>query len=186
MAKTTTKTRQQTVAAPAITQRQLEEMLANQKGATMVTVVTRTEPRMRKTGNPFVGRVFMISRVNGVANFIYGNSVNRQREREGTEADFQAEPRKWGERVKGTPLVLHKGQMYLELKVERSLGHTYVFANGSALTDTDVTSLKGFLYKSSQAKTQQTDKEIILRDYKVANIVAITMGRIRYTIVPMP
>ena len=172
-------------APPALTQRQLEQILGQLRGATFVTLLTRTEPSMNKGGNPFHGKVFKISRVNGVANFKYANSVNRQRGREGKVEDFRPEPRKWGQRVEGTPLVFHKGQTYLELKVERSLGHSYVWANGDVMSDEEVEQLKSHLRKRKQPETQGTDKEIILRDYKLSNIIAITMNGQQSIVVPL-
>ena len=117
---------------PTITKNQLVDRLMNLRGAKFTTIVAETDPRMLKTGNPFVGAT-KISRVNGVVNWIYQNSVNNQRVRENQPLDqqgeiehFSPEPRKWGQRLKHetghvAPLVEHKGKHYLELKVERSL-----------------------------------------------------------------
>lgn len=158
----------------AITEVRLVEMLRQNKGATIVTIVTRTEPDMRKTGNPFVGRVVKVSRVNGMLGFNYSNSVNRQLEREGEVADFVAQPRKWGNRIEGTPLVEHKGNYYVEMKVEKSLGHRFEWTDGTILDDKAIENMKVFMPIKSSSSSQGTDKEIILRDYKVASIIAIT------------
>lgn len=159
----------------AITEAQLVDMLRQNKGATIVTIVTRTEPGMRKTGNPFVGKVVKISRVNGMLGFNYSNSVNRQLEREGEVADFVAQPRKWGIRIEGTPLVEHEGNFYVEMKVEKSLGHRFEWTdNGTILDDKAIEDMKAFMPIKSSSSSQGTDKEIILRDYKVASIIAIT------------
>ncbi len=44
----------------------LASMLAEHRGATPVTLVARTVPPMRKTGNPLAGDVIKISRVNAL------------------------------------------------------------------------------------------------------------------------
>ena len=184
MSKMATKTR--TATGAALTRQQLIDKLSQKRGATFVTVTTRTVPSMRKTGNPFVGKVFKISKVNGTAWHIYANSVNNQREREGSvAANFEALPRVWGTRISQTSLVEHKGNFYLELKVESSLGHRYVNSAGKDLTPDEVERLKPFLSKPRQAATQQTEKEIILRDYRIENIIAIAMDSQKFIIVPL-
>ena len=49
---------------PTITKNQLVDRLMNLRGAKFTTIVAETDPRMLKTGNPFVGAT-KISRVNG-------------------------------------------------------------------------------------------------------------------------
>ena len=183
MSKTTTTTK--TIRIPALTQQQLADKLRSLKGATFVTLVTKTVPNMRVAGNPFRDKVFKVSRVNGTINFIYGNSVNRQRGREGKVADFQPEPRKWGTRIEGTPLVEHKGYIYLEMKVENALGHSFLWSNGNSMSADEAANLTTYLFESYQPKTQQTDKEITLRDYALKSIVAITIDGTQFVIVPM-
>ncbi len=186
MAKTQTSQSQRVIKLPTMTRRQLIDALRKQKGATPVTVKTRTVPKMRKTGNPFWDKVVKVSRVNGFANWVYANSVNRQRGRENKVADFVPEPRQWGTRIAHTPLVEHKGNFYLELKVEKSYEHEYLWIkNNEPLDDYELTELEKFLQKSSKSRTQQTDKEIILRDYRMDSIVGITMNGQKTAIVPI-
>ena len=182
MTQTQTSTTQ--VRPPTLTQKQLEDQLRNLRGTEIVTLITKTIPSMNKTGNRFHGQVFKISRVNGILNFIYGNSVNLQRDREGIVEDFTPEPRKWGNRIQGTTFVEHKDVLYLEMKVERSLAHEYIWANGTQLTDAETNELKDWLKKSKQPSTQKTEKEIILRDYKLSSIIGIVMQGIQHIVIP--
>ena len=183
----TTTTKPQTLLTDAqktvvLTKQAIVDLLKESKGAKIVTLITQTEPKMRKTDNPYIGKVIKVSRVNGMIGWNYSNSVNNQREREGMEADFQAKPRHWGERIEGTPLVEHKGNYYIELKVERSLGHSYQFTDGTPLTDEQVEELQGFMPKPRKPQTQQTDKTIILRDYRLDTIMQLTMDKVAYQI----
>ena len=168
----------------AIKEVDLIAMMLRNKGASAVTIVARTEPKMRKTGNPFAaGEVFKVSRVNGMIGWDYANSVNNQRGREGVvAADFVAHKRTWGEKIDGTPLVAHKGSLYLELKVEKSLDHRFEDANGDELDDTTVDMVKTFLPVRKQAATQQTVKPIILRDYNLSTILSITYKGVCYLV----
>jgi hypothetical protein len=174
----------------------LQFQLSARRGAMFVSIVARTDARLKKTDNPLALPVWKVSRVNGVVNFNYASAVNRQRGREFDEADgeafelFEPEPRKWGVRLKGLPFVQHKDQVYLEMKVERSLGYAYEDNNGNPLTNEQV---EPFLPKaSSNADHQGVDREIILRDYNLKNILQITFLGETYNVdresvaVPMP
>jgi hypothetical protein len=148
----------------------LIENLKVNKGARIVTIVTKTQPRLTKGHN--LGEVFKVSRVNVVVNFSYSNSVNRQMGREGLEQDFVAQPRKWGIRIAGTPFVEHNGNLYLEAKIEKSLDYRYEDAKGSEI---DIALVNPFLPAARKPSTQTQEKEIMLRDYNMSNVVGITM-----------
>lgn len=158
----------------------LVEFLLNAPSrASFVTFRSRTTPRMRKTVNPYWDadnrewNIEKVSVVNGIINFIYANSVENQREREGLDLEeFEPQPRMWGERIPDTPLVEHKGNYYLEVKVENVLETVYVDSGGNVV---DREEIEEFLYSSSQPSTQKTEKEIILRDYKIQNLEQINM-----------
>lgn len=175
----------------------LIELLIAKKGAKLVTIVTKTRPdfvRQSPDGrlNPFCGKnlktdhkVFKVSRVNGVVNWNYANAVNKQREREGIiEADFVAQERKWGVRLMGLPFVVHTNKegttkVYLEVKPEHSLGYEFQDDKGHYIPTEGV---MPFIREHKQSETQQTDKEIILRDYDLGNILSITYGGETYVI----
>lgn len=181
-----------------ITRNELREQLQSRKGAAMVSIVSITEPAWRakhaETGepNPHRGEVHKVAHVNGVINWRYANAVNNQRMREGQPTDdegnvehFEALPRKWGVRISRddgtiTPLVEHKGRHYLELKVERSLGHEYRDDEGNVYDDATI---HPWLRKRSKSKRQQTDREIILRDYALDSIDQIRMDGEVYQVI---
>ena len=172
-----------------MTKADLVSTLLTRKGAFFSTIVAETDPRMKKTGNPYVGAT-KISRVNGLFNWIYENAVNRQRCREEQPVDasgevehFTALPRKWGSRVTRddgtvTPLVEHKGQFYLEMKVERSLGYEYR-KDGATL---DPKAVEAFLPERKEGARQEVDNPVILRDYSIESIRQITLDGIVYEI----
>ena len=181
-----------------ITEIQLKDMLMNHKGCSPVTIVSITDPDMNKKvkksikdmspaeladdltfpelakDNPFFGLVKKVSRVNGMIGWSYENAVNKQLAREDKTADFVAKPRKWGIRLIGTPLVENKGNFYLEMKVEKSLDHRYEDLKGNALDDATMAQVQRFIKIRPQSQTQGTDKEIILRDYRLSSILSIT------------
>jgi len=158
----------------AITQASLIDTLNDIKGATFATIITETDARLKKTGNPF-GPVRKVSRVNVCLGFQYEAAVNRQRTREESEADFEARPRQWGERVSAM-LIGHKGRTYLETKVQKSLGVTYIDANGRELSADEV---RPFLPARSKSR-QEVASEIIVRDYALDSIRSLTFGGEEY------
>lgn len=152
-----------------VTQEQLIQGLKTIKGATIVTLNCKTIPEMRKTDNPFWGNVFKFAVVNGLVNWIYENAVNRQRLRENLEPDFQAFPRKWGQRIRGTPFVIHKEELYLELKRQNVLEEEYRDREGNIISKVD---LIGY-FKAEGEGRQGVANKVILRDYKVDNIKSL-------------
>jgi hypothetical protein len=164
-----------------ISRERLLLMLLEIRGASFATITTRTDARLKKTGNPF-GHVEKVSRVNVTLGFQYAGSVNRQRVREDETPDFVAMPRQWGERSKLSPLLIeHKGKFYLETKVERSLSHEYRTEQGSILSDEEV---RPFL-PARGASRQEVEKEILVRDYALDSIVGISFKGQDYVVAPV-
>jgi hypothetical protein len=129
-----------------------------------------TEPRMRKTGNPYYGDITKSCTVSGLIGFIYGNSVNNQLGREDKTMDFSPEPRKWGRR--DGCLVRHKGKVYLEIKAQSS--STPVYRHGGEPIAYAL--VEPFIYKSGKPHTQAAlDGEVVVRDVNICNIRAIRM-----------
>ena len=165
-----------------ITSIELYDMLANLSGAKMATIETMTVPSMRKTRNPFYDKVLKMTRVNVTLNFIYANSVNNQRSKEGNEEVFVPHQRKWGVRISNSTLVTHDGKLYVEAKMNgKPQSVEYYLTNGESISK-DV--LLPFLpKKSSNQEHQGVEKEIVLRDYSLDSITAIDVNGKRFEIV---
>lgn len=155
--------------------------LMAKRGAFVVSLIAETIPKVRKTGNPYKD-VTKVVNVLGMLNWIYANSVNNQRAREGNEEFFVPHRRAWGERLRRddktyTPFVVHKGKHYLELKVQRYISEQY-FSDGK---EVEKSLLEPFLYERDDSGRQDVIQPIILRDYEVGNIKSIVMdgGEVR-------
>lgn len=160
-----------------ITHNTLFTMLSEIRGTTFAKIVTDTDPKLRKTGNPFSG-VRKVSHVNVCLGFQYENSVNRQRGREEIAQDFESAPRAWGTKI--SPMFIeHKGKLYLETKIERSLSTSYVDATGRELTSEDVAP---FLPKRSSSSRQGVEKKVLIRDYAMDSIRSITINGESYKV----
>ena len=168
---------------------QLVEWLLGFRGAKPATVLSETEVEMRKTGNPFAGRVTKICRAHVFINFVYSNSVNTQVRKEardkGTEPEeFTAHPRKWGVRViredgTVTPIVEHVSKQgerntYLECRYLKTEPHVQYRLDGIA--DIDKSEFEEFMpARSSNAARQglSEENEVIMRDINTLNIRGI-------------
>lgn len=164
---------------PEMSREDFVDMVVQTKGARFASIVATTDARVKKGGNdgsvnPNFKDTVKTSKALVILNHNYTNSVNNQRGREGTDEDFVAEPRRWGERIPGTSFVEHKGTLYLEVKVEKSLGYEYfVGSTGEHLSKDEV---HNFITARKESGRQQVDNPVILRDYKVDNLQYVTMN----------
>lgn len=143
---------------------ELIEKINSIKGASMVSIDIVSEPRMRKTDNPYLGATKSVT-LSGVINFNYENSVNNQLERENKERDFESQSRSWGTHEGN--LITHKGEYYLSIKVQNSSQPVYIY-EGHQL---EKAAVEPFLYESRKPHTQENvEKEIVVRDVKISNI----------------
>lgn len=159
-----------------LTLAEFRDTLMNLRGAKPVSLVSVTVPKLR-AGNPF-GPLRKRSYTNGMINWSYQNAVNKQRDREEIAEPFIAEPRKWGERIIRadgtlTPLVQHKGKYYIEMKIEKSLDHTYQDSEGNTIENklVDV-----WLPEKKDGGRQEVERPVILRDYSLENIEQLTVN----------
>jgi len=125
-----------------------------------VSLLTETEVKMRKTGNPFVGAVKRVTR-NGLLNINYVMACRRNLAKEqGTEVkdtEYVA-GETWYIHEKtddGLPLALciHKkdsAKFYLQYFPHRTIGQAEYFHNGRKLTVEEVAVLKTFVTESNR------------------------------------
>jgi hypothetical protein len=145
------------------------------KGARFATIIATTTARVKKTSNdgtttnPNFKDTVKTAKASVIINHNYTNSVNNQRNREEDNPDeFTAVERRWGSRIAGTSFVEHKGTLYLETKVEGSLGYQYFVESTGEHLDADA--VHSFITPRKESARQMVDNPVVLRDYKVDNI----------------
>jgi hypothetical protein len=157
-------------------QAMIEMIDMNVKGNTMVSLDSVTTPKMRKTNNPYLG-VKKYQSKSGCIGFDYRNSVNNQAEREDKEYR-EVKKRAWGVLSPNRIWVHHtdkKGnfKVYLQLKLQSTANTVYRMPDGSIV---DEEKLLPFMQESEPSSTQaDLDKNIIVNDINIENIVAIRM-----------
>lgn len=167
-----------------LTGNELVNMLSTEvRGTSIVTILSETEPEMRKTGNPFADKgIVKVQFLNGVIGYDYENAINKLAEKEG-KAEREAKPRKWGVLTEDRIFVTHKGNWYLRMKVEKSTGKRYIDSDGN---EVDETLLKPFLVVQSSKSSSQSDLEgkVIERDVKIGHVKTIAFKGETYAIMP--
>lgn len=160
-----------------ITHDQLKSLLLGVKAAAPVTILTKTVPNCRKTGNPYNSGLYKYSRINGFISFNYETSIRKQEILEGTcPPSFNVSPRAWGDH-KNSCLIENKGEYYLQIKVIKARP-PYYFHNGKRLSKK---ALNPFLIIPPEPN-QPVEKKTICRTYKLANIRTIIIGGTRYRV----
>lgn len=168
-----------------IDQAEFRNVIESIRGVSFASIQSVTRLDMRKTGNPFAGRVLKVSKFLAiVGNWSYKNSLINQANREEIETEFEIKPRKWGHRLSDSGIVLHNGKLYLECKIEKSLSSRIVFDNGQYIPQSDIEIIRSFIPIRKESSTQDAiEKKIILRDYAFDSIRKIKLNGITYRIV---
>jgi len=142
----------------------------NYIGHSLIGLTILTDARLKKTNNPY-GKVLKKTRLLANIGFHYSNSLDNQAKRENKNIDFQVQARRWGKRLENSSLVEHKGNHYLECKVEKTFEVNYFLENGAPI---EKSAIEEFLPKKSESSTQdELTKKIILRDIKLENILSM-------------
>lgn len=154
---------------------------------TFVGVHSLTEPKMRKTNNPFNGhRVQKLTIQTLQFGYNYENGVNN-RLNGGTT--FVAEPLKWGEWLVPNKVITHKGKLYARFyKVDNGTpaNVTYLI-DGVIATEEQEQVIKSFLVAPSssarQAEVGLVEHQVKPRDFAFDNIIGLAVKGEMYNIV---
>lgn len=170
-----------------LTQSQLIATIEAIQGTTMATIETATDPRLKKTGNPFNGRkVLKHSKLNVQIGASYENGVNRQAGREGNESagEFKTHKLAYGRWLVPHKLIEHNGKVQLRVTCNPHMKpETHYTVNGQPV---DKEEIKPFLPSKKPSQRQEdfgVDRQIVPRNFNMESIKAITVKGSRYEIV---
>lgn len=168
-----------------ISHKQLVELLLNPavsgiNGASFIGLDSLTDVGLKGgKSNPMLGQVQKCTIGSSVMVFQnknsngYANMVKRRLEQEGKNpATFELSPRKWGQRIDGTPLVEHKGTYYLEVIFLKS-GQTSYLLNGRPIKKALIQGLESDHEESVQGGL---DDKVVIRSYKVDSLTRISIN----------
>ena len=163
-----------------VTKNDLLDFLINHRGHGFGTIKALTDARLLKTDNPVPDALKYAEVQINWGIWDYSNSLYSMASKEGKEIVFDVKPRKWGERLDGTPLVHYVGKYYLEAKCERVLEMDYYNQEGDKL---DKEEMSEFVPKRKKSSTQaQLDGEVVLRDYSLDNLLVFRGGAKKFLI----
>ena len=118
------------------------EILGDVRGRRTCVILTRTPVRMRKTGNPFAGRVFTVAEREVEINFYLANDVRAALKRKGIDPDTYVAGTSWHEAVKRengslTCFRRHKrtGELYLWVRPVTSYSKHFELDDGSRIEE---------------------------------------------------
>lgn len=179
--------------------RELAKQLTEFRGATFLSMITLTDPRMvkkhrqTKEPNPYLG-CMKRSYVNVLVNFWYEKAVLKRLAAEGKDPVVFRRGESWHEIVFGeggrlTPLCRHKkacddrGDPILYLRAMPL--HVYVteYVRPSGLL-VDPELVDPYLPPEREATNQGLDREVKVRTYRLEDIQAITLGGETFGVVP--
>ena len=96
---------------------------------------------------------------------IIGKGDYEKARRDAGEADFTAQPRKWGVRDEKTGLIEHKGEWYIEF-IAKQKGETSYLLDNQPIKKDNIIGLK-------PPSPAPTDDAVILRSVKLKNIMKL-------------
>lgn len=158
--------------------------IAEQKSHTFVSVVYENEVKMNKRGNSYYGRV--TKRVSAQMSFCYSyeNACNN---RCADGVTFVAESLPWGEWLMVNKVIKHKEEIYIRLyDIHGRKPHTDYFVDGKPCTMEQYREFAGFLPKSREVSTKQSEhgidaeRQVYPRAIKVTSIREFTMNGVTY------
>ena len=111
----------------------------------------------------------------------YINSVNNRLVKQDKETVTETQPRKWGERLQGTPFVHHKGNYYLEANMVGKPSTTWYLDGAEVPYET----VKPFLREKKEGDLYGLGQENVpvWRDIRLDHITEVTVDHTRYVMV---
>lgn len=169
-----------------ISKQQFVDLLLNIRGATFITITTKTDTKAKKTGNPY-GTILKTNTINGQVNFHYDKAVLTKLAKEGKNPDVFEQGNSWHQPYMPngllTPLATKKGETipnYLRIRHLNTIGNTiYTTETGTQLTEEQVTP---FLKTPSRYSNQGTDEPVRFLTYSLDSIITATINGQTYLI----
>jgi hypothetical protein len=161
-----------------ITHKQFVEMLSARRGATILGLLTETEPKAKKTGNPYkeIKKIVHQTVVTGAK---YKEAILKQ----GAES-FDSDPLPYGEYVVDNKVIKHNGEMQLRTVFRNAPKPVKVqfVADGEEVAKETIS--KYLINSSPSAKQERVGvkgkKQVKVRNFKLSNIKEVRMNGEKY------
>lgn len=161
----------------------LEHFLQKINGCEFAGIDTETSVVLRNgKRNILQGRVTKVVTGSNVMLFSntnsngYENAVKKRLAQEGKDPEsFQLSPRKWGQRISGTPFVQHNDKLYIEVIFIKA-GTSKYLVDG---VETDRNQIEGLETDKQEGEQGglSDEKKVIIRTYSIDSIKRITLNK---------
>jgi hypothetical protein len=177
-----------------LTHGQLIAMINSTNGALPVGLLSETDSKAKKTGNPY-GRILKRSRSVGWIGVNYQASVEREAARQGNSVCFDADPLPWGNWLIPNKVISHKGEFYLRTQStpggrKRQPAKVLGFRSEATGQFLSYETVKPFLppvresnKQAEEAGLEGSENQIKVRTYKFDSIQKIRIGGVTYTLI---
>ena len=174
-----------------LTHTQLTELLARKRGAIILSIVSHTLPKFRKTGCPY-SSIEKIEYKRVVVGADYGRAITKQVKSiygEKAEVAFTVSPRKWGTYIVPRKVVTHNGNLYLVTQARNAQKpiKTIWMADGVAVNKEQI---KQYLVASNSVKQEDVglhgNRQVMERDFTMGNILKVIVNGTEYILIPSP
>lgn len=165
----------------------INQVSTTKKATFGVEIITETIPAMRKTNNPFVGRVTKVTHyIDGVLGVDYQNTVNRHLAKNGLEANYQSEAPKGKKHFNAFfyQSLNDEDVFYLKIGIyPNTIISSMYFLDGQPATPAQIEQIKTFLQAKSSNVQKQADAGLTNEQQyhivapKTSNVVKIWKGK---------
>lgn len=166
-----------------INEQELFELLMNVERPTFTHIVSVTEPKMKKTGNPYFNGVTKKSKGNYFIGGTYQDMVNIRIGKEGFEEQFISKDCTIGVKVEGSKCLQfneNHNRHYLQYFIfSTSKIKSEYFFEGNTI---DKVLLEDFLTKKSKTSRQPQEDKIEPQSFKLSSIKEISLNGTKYII----
>ncbi len=159
------------------------DLLMNLKTGTFVSLVSNTDVKMKKTGNPFADDYVTKHSVRNVQfGLSYEKIVNDRLEQKGKTPIFESNALSWGKWYNNIPnkIISHNGALYARFYNINNNAIEIYFKNGKPVTDDELKIIKTFERTSGKSKTQDasglTEHQVRPFNVKFNNIESIKVN----------
>lgn len=179
-----------------ITHEQLAQLLASKPGAMPIGIVSRTDSKALKTGNPYSGPVFKLAKGAVWTGTKYQDGVNSEAVRQGLAPTFEAGPLPdWQEWVTANKVIRNKktGGLMLRTQSQPNQRKMHSFKVTGYETEAGepvpASVISPFLPATSVSRKQEAigmvgaDKQTAPRNYNFSSLLMVRVNGTRYRVI---
>jgi hypothetical protein len=172
-----------------LTHHQLTELVAAKRGAVILSIISLTEPKFRKTGCPF-STLQKVEYKRVVVGANYGRAVNKQIAEVTGNTDapaFVVSPRKWGEYLVPDKVVEYLGNLYLSTQArnpQKAIKTTWIADGREVSKETVVDYLATSNSAKQEARGLHGKKQVMVRDFKMSSVLKVMVNGKEYILIP--